>query len=624
MKLIKPDKYNPNTVVVVLLAVWTVLNIVQAVFTGLANDELYYWYISKQLDWGYFDHPPLFALLTWLGVSFGGDASVWIRIGTVLIQPIYLYVFWTLVRTPRSTASSALRFVLVAFAIPLMQLYGFIVTPDAPLLLFTALTLWSYKKYTAALDGAEGGKMVVATISGDGTLSAMDQNDESLSAWLATGWRPLVVATLCLALSFAGLAYAKYHGALVVLFLICSNLSLLRRGSFWAACGVALLLVVPHLMWQAEHDWVSLRYHLTGRNSIFEWGQVGEYLLNLLVIFNPLLFLFFVGYIWRSGKSRDPLERAMRFITWGFILFFGVSTFKGQVQPQWLIPLVFPVIYFICRWAEGRRAASRYFLRVGWITALVFVAVRVFVMSYTGDKINLDIFVNERDTKQLYQDLEGRPFLPDSYYATAARYIYYTGGDSYALPSIYLRSSQFEYIDGDTPLYGRPVAIVISTKVLDSLTKEQMDARFLCSKTSPIAYEIYYDTVDFYIPTRKVEITVSPTLPPKMLTGQRVPLTLVVHNPYDFDIPLGGDQFHFLAQFRYQRLTFYEADLKINPAIKLLPAGQTIRIKTQMYVPEGIESRKYMLGFTLQRHPFSSWYNSPRVEVQVVNPNNKM
>lgn len=589
MKQLKYVGRDPNRLVMLLLALWTILNLVQAAFTGLANDELYYWHISHGLAFGYFDHPPLFALFTRLGMSIGGDGELWIRLGTVLVQPLYLYLLWMLVRTPRSTMNSAFTFVMVAFSMPLLQLFGFIVTPDAPLMLFVALLLWSYKRYCEV------------PVTGN---------------WIQGGWNSLAVAAACVGVSMAGLAYAKYHGALVVILIVLSNLKLLKRGSFWAACGLAVVLILPHLWWQWQHDWVSFSYHLSGRNDLFSWGPVGEYILNLLLIFNPALVIFFAGYMFKS-KRIDPLERALKFIAYGFVLFFGFSTLKGQVQAQWLIPVVFTAIYFLCRGAEGKAVATRYMQRVGVVMLVLVGGVRIFVMAYNGDRIDLDILINEKYIKQLHEDIGGLPLIPDSYYATAAKYIYYTGTESYAAPSIYLRSSQFEFEDGDTDLYGRRVAIVISPKVLDSLTLDQMKERYLWSKPTPTGSEVIYDTVGFYIPTRKVSITPQEPLLTKMMAGQRVPLTVIVHNPYEFDIPLAGIQ--LLAQLRYQRLTYYDIEMEIPSVVRTLPAGQSVRFKSSFTIPADVPTQKYKLGFTLQRYPFSSWYNSGRVEVQVVN-----
>ena len=40
-----------------------VLNLLQAHFTELIFDEAYYWHYAQNMAWGYFDHPPMVALM---------------------------------------------------------------------------------------------------------------------------------------------------------------------------------------------------------------------------------------------------------------------------------------------------------------------------------------------------------------------------------------------------------------------------------------------------------------------------------------------------------------------------------------------------------------------------------
>ena len=52
-----------DRLVLLWLGVWWIANLVQAGFTELANDEAYYHMFAENLSWGYFDHPPMTALL---------------------------------------------------------------------------------------------------------------------------------------------------------------------------------------------------------------------------------------------------------------------------------------------------------------------------------------------------------------------------------------------------------------------------------------------------------------------------------------------------------------------------------------------------------------------------------
>ena len=297
-----PVPKNPDTLLGLLLGGWWIVNLIQAGCTELANDEAYYHMFSESLAWGYFDHPPMTALLVRLGGFLGGELGV--RFLFTLLQPLYLFVLWKIVRPASADNREAGLFALIAAAMPILQLYGFIAVPDGPLMLFTALLLWFYKKFT---------------------------EDDRWSSALLMG------------VMIAALAYSKYHGALVVLFIVLSNLRLLKNPKFYVACLLTLALIAPHLWWQYQHDWISFRYHLDGRTRDFEYSFVTEYLLNLFAIFNPFLFPVFLKGWWKT-KGHTPVLRALNCISAGFILFFLASTTRGYVQPQWEIPATFGVI----------------------------------------------------------------------------------------------------------------------------------------------------------------------------------------------------------------------------------------------------------------------------------------
>ena len=53
-----------------LLALIFILNLLQAHFTELIFDEAYYWYYSQNMAWGYFDHPPMVALIVKISSLF--------------------------------------------------------------------------------------------------------------------------------------------------------------------------------------------------------------------------------------------------------------------------------------------------------------------------------------------------------------------------------------------------------------------------------------------------------------------------------------------------------------------------------------------------------------------------
>src|SRR5690606_26611588 len=117
----------------------------------------------------------------------------------------------------------------------------------APLLFFTALFLWSYRHFI--------------------------ENEYSSRG------------ALLMAVCMAGLMYSKYHGALVIILVILSNLKLLRKPTFYMAVLVGIGLFLPHLLWQVHNDFPSLKYHLVERSKGFKWSYFPDFLVNQLPVF---------------------------------------------------------------------------------------------------------------------------------------------------------------------------------------------------------------------------------------------------------------------------------------------------------------------------------------------------
>src|SRR5512140_1632883 len=111
---------------VLLLAVWGIINLVQARFTPLNNDEAYYWMYSKYLDWGYFDHPPMIALMIKIGYSFFQN-ELGLRLIAVLSQLVTFWIIWSLTdKETRYNSGSILFFFMLVVLLPVCHIYGFI------------------------------------------------------------------------------------------------------------------------------------------------------------------------------------------------------------------------------------------------------------------------------------------------------------------------------------------------------------------------------------------------------------------------------------------------------------------------------------------------------------------
>ena len=402
-----------------ILALWVCADLLTALFAEIHADEAYYALYGAYLDWGYYDHPPMVALLTRCSsLLFGGNLGV--RFCTTLLHAGTLWLIWkTLDDGERNSPRAALEFGIIAASLTMFVIYGFITTPDVPLLFFTALFFFLYKHYLAR-----------------------------------PGW-PLALA---LGVTVAAMMYSKYMALLVVAFVLLSNLRLLRDGRVWCAVLLALLLFTPHLLWQVRHDFPSFSYHLIARNSQFKWTFPLEYIPNQLLVFNPVALALALWLCWKRRQTSDLLERAGLFTIVGFLLFFWVMTLKGHAEPHWTVAASVPMLPLLFRTlhVEGwRQWIYRLFLP---IAVLLLVARIILCLNVLPEKTG---FSGKQARMEALQQLSGHnPVVFVGSFQNPALYRFFTGEETTALSTLYGRRTQYDILQLDTDLQGKPCLIV--------------------------------------------------------------------------------------------------------------------------------------------------------------------
>ena len=112
---------------------WLLLSLIQAGLTELLDDEAYYWVFSQYLDWGYFDHPPMIAVLVKLGYAiFPNELGV-------RLFPLLLNIFSLVIIEKLIDKKNPVLFYTISLSVAVLQIIGFAAVPDIPLIFFTAL-----------------------------------------------------------------------------------------------------------------------------------------------------------------------------------------------------------------------------------------------------------------------------------------------------------------------------------------------------------------------------------------------------------------------------------------------------------------------------------------------------
>ena len=556
---------DADRLVLLWLAVWWVCNLLQAGLTELANDEAYYHLFAERLAWGYFDHPPMTALLVWAGEHlFGGELGV--RFFFTVLQPLYLWILWRIVRPADADRGDAALFMVVSAATLMLQLYGFIAVPDGPLMLTAALFLLTFKGFT------EGRRM----------------------AWL---WMGIAMALM---------AYSKYHGALVVLFaLAVTPPRQFLRPTLYLSALVAALLLVPHLVWQYDHDWASFAYHLSGRNSVFKPNYVVEFLTNMLVVFNPFFVPLYVQ-AWRKVKPQTPVGRALKLLPVAFIVFFLLSSLRGYVQPQWVIVACFGLIYVLFTYARRHPRTRRYVMWAGGVTIALIALVRL-EMIFNPLGIRFEVFDNRTSYGAIAEAADGRPVVFRQGYAVAAKYAFYTGGEAYCQPNIRYRTHQWQFRDDDSRFTGREVLIECPAEVADT-------TREVHSLTMANGRRFTWFVDRNFHPVRLVEIAFT-GLPAQVAVGGELRLELEITNLYPYEIAVGEKDVQVSILWKHGRFRVEEFPTGAHFTI---PADDTLTCEVTFSVPPQLAGETFDVGFALRREGYTNWFNGKSIPTEVV------
>ena len=495
----------------------------------------------------------------------GGELGV--RFFFTVLQPLYLWILWRLIRPADAGRRDAALFVVVSAATLMLQLYGFIAVPDGPLMFTTALFLLTFKWFS----------------------------ENRRRAWL---WMGIAMALM---------AYSKYHGALVVLFALAANPRQLLRPALYSSGAVALLLLVPHLVWQYEHDWASFAYHLSGRNSVFRPGYVVEFLANVLVVFNPFFVPLYVQ-AWRKVKPQTPVGRALKLLPVAFIVFFMLSSLRGYVQPQWVIVSCFGLVCVLFAYARRHPRTRRYVMRAGGVTVGLIVLVRL-VMIFNPLGIRFEVFNNPESYAAIAAEADGRPVVFRYGYAVAAKYAFYTGGEAYCQPNIRYRTHQWQFRDDDSQFIGREVLVECPDGTVSDSTRQVRTLTMANGRS----FTWFVDPA--FHPVRLVDIAFT-GLPGRVAAGETLRLELRIRNPYPYAIRVGAGDTQLVMLWKHGRFRVDE-----------FPTGETFTIPADSELTRGVTftvlpqlaGETFDVGFALRREGYTNWFNGKSVPTEVGN-----
>ncbi|KYP15780.1 glycosyltransferase family 39 protein [Flavihumibacter sp. CACIAM 22H1] len=396
---------------------WLVINLVQSYGTELLHDEAYYWVYSQYPDWGYFDHPPMIALLIKIGyLIFPNELGV--RLFMALMNTATLWLIHQLL----IKKDDRLFFAITA-GMGVLQIGGILAVPDIPLTFFTALFFWQYKRFLEK------------------------------DSWLQG---------LILGVVMAGMLYSKYHGILIILFTVLSNWRLAMNPKAWLAVITGIALFYPHLYWQYTHDFPSVSYHLKERNApAYQFAFSLEYVAGQILLAGPLIGFLLLRAA-NQYRTSSYFTKALQWSMWGFYGFFLISTFKGRVEANWTVPALVPVILLSHAWLADNLSQRKWIFKLLTPSLILVVLVRLYMLSdipFLTRIFKDELHGNAKWATAIKKAADGLPVVFLNSYQRPSKYWFYSGDTSFAINTTGYRRNNYNFWPIEKEWQGKKVLL---------------------------------------------------------------------------------------------------------------------------------------------------------------------
>lgn len=350
---------NPKRWLFIALALLTLLRFWMTGNMELAPDESYYYLWSQHPDICYFSKGPGVAAAIRIGTDILGANEHGVRLLSPLLSLATSLLMFLMARRLFSEPIAVWTALAMNF-LPILQVGSVLMTID-PLSIF----FWTAAMFTFWL-------ALEKSSSEEGHLS------EGWSWWwLATG-------------ALIGLGFlCKWTNAMQLVSVLVVLLSCRRmrrqfsKPGFWLMLLVFLVFLLPPLLWNAKHQWITLE-HLTHRGGLDEpfrihIGEPFAFLGAHAGVYSPILFIAIMMTLWRQfPRARDHFKpRFLIAFTLPLLLMYFFLSLKKAGEANWTAPaMVSGGILAAADWYErARRSAQvRRFLGIGLGFGLVLSA----------------------------------------------------------------------------------------------------------------------------------------------------------------------------------------------------------------------------------------------------------
>ena len=302
-----------NSNFTILFISFLFVRLIFAYYLPLGVDEAYQITVGRQLDWSYYDHPPLsFWAPNIFSKIIGSDALLIYRLPAIIFGSITIYALYGIGTLIKGKDAAFLGAFLYSVSPFFFFSGGVFVVPDGPLNAALCMTLFLFIK------------------------SQSSETNYNIQLFLVG---------VCLAVSFL----SKYHAVFVPLSLLFYFLISRKRvywilySRIWIIALVGVLGFLPTLIWNYYEGWPSLTFHTARASAEFSLiNFIKMFFGQVVYLLPPTVFLSIWAFfsVRRDEKINFLFYPALFIIiSFNILYIMGAEGFPHWTMPGWMLSL---------------------------------------------------------------------------------------------------------------------------------------------------------------------------------------------------------------------------------------------------------------------------------------------
>ncbi|WP_321778205.1 ArnT family glycosyltransferase [Sulfurimonas sp.] len=415
------------------IALVAIIRLLLAPHLGLGADEAHYVIYALNLDWSYYDHPPLVGWVQYIFTSIFGLNEFGARVSAISIGFFTsIFIYFLIFQIDKDSKRSFIA-ILALHASFLFNALFLMTMPDTLLFLLIIPIIYS--------------------------VIAIEEKGSNRS-WLMLG----------LFLGLAGLA--KYTAILflipiILYFIIRRRFDILFSPNIIPSAFLALLIVSPVIYWNIQTDFASLIYqsnHVVGASSI-NWNGFTTSLVGQFIAYNPFLFpLAFFG-LYKSLRSKNSYLFLSALFGLVLFSFFTYSALYKTALPHWsalFYMLFIPIgVYYFYELSKGYKKYLKIGIGFGLIvSALIYIEVATKIIPLPDENsLQIDIYGFENILKEANGAIKDGESLAVTHWTLASRAIFYNDKYRSKMFLIDSRDDQFDIWEKSSPI-GKDLIVI--------------------------------------------------------------------------------------------------------------------------------------------------------------------